>query len=181
MPGGQRHHRRLQPRPERGRIDLLGQLGAGPCATVPTAQLVRAMLAHLHADRRQLRHLMATEPPTRAALLFTEPMPASTARVRVVINDLIDLIVGPQLTTGTPMPGLPTSLAALAVPAHQLLRLRARLRTPLRPRLRRIRRRRRRTRARVLASLLLEPLQPILVLRKPAREIENELNTRLTP
>ena len=47
---------------------------------------------------------MATEPPTRAALLFTEPMPASTARVRVVIDDLIDLILGPQLTTRTRMP-----------------------------------------------------------------------------
>jgi hypothetical protein len=98
-----------------------------------------------------------------------------------VIDDLIDLILGPQLTTSTPMPGLPTSRPALAFPAHQFLRLRARVRTPLRPRLRRIRRRRLGTRTRVLASPLLEPLQPILVLRKPAREIDNELNTRLTP
>jgi hypothetical protein len=36
-------------------------------------------------------------------------------------------------------------------------------------------------RARVLASPLLEPLQAILVLRKTAREIKNELDTRLTP
>ena len=78
------------------------------------------------------------------------------------------------------MPGLPTSLAPLTLPAHQLLRLRARLRPPLSTRLRRIHRRRPRAHARVLASLLLEPLQPIPVLLNHSREIKNELNTRLT-
>jgi hypothetical protein len=181
MPGGQRHHRRLQPRPKRGRRDELRQPGARPRATAPTAQLVRAMLGPGHADRRQLADLVATEPPAPPALPIIEPTSTSATRIRVVINDLIHLILGPQLTTRTPMPELPTSLALSPVPPHQLLRLRARLRPPLRPRLRRIRRRRLGTRARVLASLLLEPLQPILMLLKPAREIENELDARLTP
>jgi hypothetical protein len=181
MPGGQLHHRRLQPRPERGRIDLLGQPGAGPRATAPTARLVRAVLGHDHADRRRLADLVATEPPDPPALPIIEPSSTSATRIRVVINDLIHLILGPQLTTRTPMPGLPTSLALSLVPPHQFLRLRARLRTPWRPRLRWSLRRRLGTRARVLASLLLQPPQPILMLRKPAREIENELDTRLTP
>ena len=181
MPGGQRHHRRPEPRPERGHADNVRQPSAGPCATVSTAQLVRAMLGHDHADRRQLADLVATEPPARPALPNIEPTSASATRLRVVIDDLIHLILGPQLTTRTPMPGLPTSLAALAFSAYQFLGLRASLRPPLRPRLRRIHRRRRGTRARILACLLLEPPQPILVLLNPAREIENELNTRHTP
>ncbi len=98
-----------------------------------------------------------------------------------MIDDLIDLILRPQLTTGTPVPRLTASLTLLALPAHQLLGLRTRFRTPLRPRLRWIHRRRPGTRARVLTRLLLQSLQPILVLHKPIREIENELNTRLTP
>jgi hypothetical protein len=101
------------------------------------------MLGHDHADRRQLAHLMATEPPTRPALPIIKPATATATRVRVVIDDLIDLILGPQLTTSTPMSGLPTSLAALTFPTHQFLGLRASLRPPLRPRLRRIHRRRR--------------------------------------
>jgi hypothetical protein len=108
-------------------------------------------------------------------------MPASTTRIGVVIDDLIDLIVGPQLTTRSLMPGLPTRLAALPLAPRELLGLRARLRPPLRPCLRRILRRRHRARPRVLARLLLESLQAILMLRKPAREIENELDTRLSP
>jgi hypothetical protein len=69
-------------------------------------------------------------------------MPASTTRLGVVIDDLIDLILGPQLATGTLMPGLPTRLAALTLPSRELLGLRARLRPPLLTRLRRILRRR---------------------------------------
>ena len=139
------------------------------------------MLAPDHADRRQLSDLVAPEPQAGPALLLAEPMPASTARVRVVIDELIDLILGPQLPTGPPMPGLPTSLTLSAFSAHQFLRLRPRLRPPLRPRLRWIHRRRRRTRARVAPYLLLEPLQSILVLLKPPRKTKNELDTRLTP
>ena len=148
---------------------------------MPAAQLVRAMLGPGHADRRQLGDLVAAEPPTRPALLLAEPMPAPATRVRVVIDDLIDLILGPQLTTGTPMPRLPTSRSPLTLPPHKLLRFRARLSPPLRTRLRRIHQRRLGTRPRVVTRPLLEPLQPILVLRKPAREINNELDTRLTP
>ena len=142
MPGSQRHHRGLQPRPKRRGTDHVWQAGAGPCATVPTAQLMRAMLDDDHADRRQLADLVATKPPARPALPTIKPTPASITPIRIVIDDLIDLILGPQLTTRTPMPGLPTSLASLAIPAQQLLGFRTRLRPPLRPRLGRIGRRR---------------------------------------
>ena len=60
MPGGQGHHRRLKSGPERRSANLRWQPGAGPRAALPTAQLVRAMLGHDHADRRQLGHLVAT-------------------------------------------------------------------------------------------------------------------------
>jgi len=142
---------------------------------------MRAMLGPDHADRRQLADLVATEPPPRAPLPDSELASASAARIRIVIDDLIDLILGLELPTRTPMAWLPTSLTLLALAAHQLLGLRPRLRPPLRPRLRRIHRRRTRTRARVLTHPLLQPLQPILMLSKPIREINNELDTRLTP
>ena len=76
------------------------------------------MLGPGHADRRQLGDLVATEPAAGRALLRAEPMPASAARVGVVIDDLIDLILGTQLTTGTQVPRLPTSRAALAFAAR---------------------------------------------------------------
>ena len=157
------------------------QPGAGPCTAVPAAQLVRAMLDPAHADRRQLGDLLATESPTRPLLLGREPSAAGATRIRVVIDDLIHLIRRLQLTPSATMPGLSTLLMALTLPTHQLLRLRPRLRPPLRPRLRRIRRRRLGTRPRVLPSLLLQPLQTILVVPNPAREIENELNTPHAP
>jgi hypothetical protein len=153
MPGGQRHDRRLQPRPERAAADRVWQSGAGPCATVPAAQLVSAMLGPNHADRRQLRDLAAAEPPARPALLFSKLPSASTAPIRIVIDDLIHLILRLELATRTPMPRLTARLTRLALPTHQLLRLGPRLRPPLRPRLRRIRRRRLRTRPRLLARL----------------------------
>ncbi len=181
MAGGQCHHRRLQPRPKRRRGDELWQPGAGPCAAVSTAQLMRAMFAHDHADRRQLGDLVATEPPARPALPIIKPTSASATRIREVIDDLIHLILGVEFATRTPMPGLPTSLALNALSAHQFLGLRASLCTPLSARLRRIHRRRRGARARISPCLLLEPPQPILVLLNPARQIENDLNTRLTP
>ena len=181
MPGGQRHDRRLQPRPERGRINLLGQPGARPGQTAATAQLMRAVLDRDHADRRQLADLVATEPSLRAALAVGELATAPATRIRVVIDDLIHLILRLQPTPGTPMPRLSTSLTFAALPAHQLLRFLARLRPPLRPRFRRIHRRRLGTRARVLPRLLLKPLQSIVVLLNPGRQLKNELNTCLTP
>src|SRR3954454_208991 len=181
MAGGQRHHRRLQARAKPGRGDQLRQPGAGPRAAVPAAQLVRAMLGQDHADRWQLGDRVATDPPLGLQLPGRELTATPAARLRVVIDDLIDLILRAQLATGTAMPRLPTRLAPPALPAHQLLAFRPPLRPPLRPRLRRIHRRRRRTGPRVPPRLLLKPLQPILVLLKPRREIENELHTRLTP
>src|SRR5436305_14987618 len=138
MPGSQRHERCLQPRPEPRNADLLRQPSAGSSAAVPTAQLVRAMLGPDHADRRQLGDLVTPERLARLALLLTESTPARTTRHREVIDDLIDLILGLELPTRTAMSRLTACLALLALPAHQLLGLRARLRPPLRPRLRRI-------------------------------------------
>jgi hypothetical protein len=91
------------------------------------------MLGHDHADRRQLADLVATEPPTPTALPLIKPTPATAAPIRIVIDDLIHPILRLQIATRTRMPTLPTSLTALPVAPHQLLRLRARLRTPLRP------------------------------------------------
>jgi hypothetical protein len=75
---------------------------------VPATQLVRAMLTHDHADRRQLPDLMATEPARRPALFCSESTPAVAARIRVVIDELIHLILGLQLATSAAMPGLST-------------------------------------------------------------------------
>ena len=134
------------------------QPGAGPCATVPAAQLMGAMLGQDHADRRQLAHLVAAEPPGRTALLIIKPAPASATRIRIVIDDLIHLVLRLEITTRTLVPRLPARLATLALPAHQLLGLRTRLRPPLRARLGRIARRRHRTRARILPGLRLQSL-----------------------
>ena len=142
---------------------------------------MRAMLDADHADRRQLSDLMATEPPAGMPLLVAELAPASTTRCRVVIDDLIDLILGLELAPSTRMPALPARATLLAFTTHQFLGLRTRLRTPLRPRLGGIRGRWPRARARVLARLLLQSLQTILVLSKPIREINDELDTRITP
>ena len=138
MPSGQRHHRRLQSQPERRGGEQPRQPGAGPCATVPAARLMRAMLGHDHADRRQLEDLVAAEPPARTALLIDKPAPASATRVWVVIDDLIHLVLRFEIATRTLMPGLSTLRSALTLAAHQLLGLRPRLRPPLRARLGRI-------------------------------------------
>jgi hypothetical protein len=45
---------------------------------------------------------------------------APTARIRVVIDDLMHLILRLQLATGTPMPRLPTSFPTLTLPARKL-------------------------------------------------------------
>jgi hypothetical protein len=73
------------------------------------------MLGPPHADRRQLSDLVATEPPARATLPVIEPAAAPTACIRVVIDDPIDLILGPQLAAGTLMPRLTASPAALTL------------------------------------------------------------------
>jgi hypothetical protein len=140
-----------------------------------------AMLGHDHADRRQLKDLAAAEPPARTALLIIKPAPATATRIRIVIDDLIHLVLRFEIAPCTLMPGLPTLRSTLAVPAHQLLRLRTRLRPTLRARPRRIGRRRLGTGARILARLLLQTPQPILVLADPARQLKHELHTRLAP
>ena len=140
------------------------------------------MLDHDHADRRQLRDLMATKPSARPARTRGELAATTTAGLGIVIDDLIDLILGLELPARTPMPRL---TAGLALAAQQLLGLRPRLRPPLLPRLRRIRGRRLRTRPRIPPRLLLQPPDPLLQPRDlpviPRRQLKQELNTSLPP
>ena len=63
---------------------------------------------------------------------------APVASVRVVIDDLVDLVLGLELATRAQSPRLATGLAPGALPTQPLLRLRARLRPPLLPRLWRV-------------------------------------------
>jgi hypothetical protein len=94
---------------------------------------MRAMLDERHADRRELSDLMATKPQFGLALIGSELMTATAARIRVVINDLVDLILGLQFATGTLMPGLAASLPRSPFSAHQFLRFQAGFGPPLRP------------------------------------------------
>jgi len=66
---------------------------------------VGAVLDRDHADRRQLGDLLATESTGRPTLAITESVSAAAALLRVVINDLIDLILRLQIATRTPVPG----------------------------------------------------------------------------
>ena len=136
------------------------------------------MLDQDHADRRQLRDLMASETPGQLALVRRVLAPAAAAHLRKVIHDLINLILGPERPTHAAMPRL---TACLAILTRQLLRPRPRLRPTLLTRLRRIRRRRHRTRPRIPPRLLLQPPQPLLVPLHPGREIEDELHANIPP
>jgi hypothetical protein len=78
-------------------------------------QLVGAMLGQDHADRRQLRDLMAPKPPIRPMLLGGERLSTAPARLRIAIHDLIDLILGPQPAASTPMARLTASLSGLTL------------------------------------------------------------------
>ena len=74
------------------------------------------MLGQDHADRRQLRHLMATEPPLQLPLLRGELPAAAPACRRKVIDDLIDVILRSQFPARVRMPALPARLAPLTLP-----------------------------------------------------------------
>ena len=124
---------------------------------------------------------MATEPSPRRALIERELAAAPATGIRIVIDDLVELVLGRQPATRALVPGLGASRALGALPTQQLLRLRARLCTPLLPRLGRIRGRRHRTRPRVPPRLLLQPPQPILELLNPSGEIEDELHAHPPP
>jgi hypothetical protein len=131
---------------------------------------------------------MATEPAIWPALIDRELAAATTASVRVVIDDLIDPILRDELATRTAMPILPARLARDSILGQRLLRLRARLRPPLLTRLRRIRRRRLRTRPRVSPHLFLQPTDPLLEQLTSSRQplnrggqLQNELHTALAP
>jgi hypothetical protein len=95
----------------------------------------------------------ARYPWQRISVGLGELAAAPATRLRVVIDDLIDLILRAQLATRPPMRRLAARLTLFALPAHQLLGLGPRLSPPLRPRLRRIARWRLGTRARALTPL----------------------------
>lgn len=61
---------------------------------------------------------MATEAATGPALILAERPAAATTRVRVVLDDLIDLVLGRELATRTAMAILPARLALCAIPAN---------------------------------------------------------------
>jgi hypothetical protein len=73
--------------------------------------MVGAMLAVDHRDRRQLRHLVAPEPLTGNLLLLGELAPATTAGLRIVIDDLIHPILRQQPATRALMSRLGALLA----------------------------------------------------------------------
>ena len=77
---------------------------------------MRAMLGPAHADRRQLRDLVTAELSPRPPLLAGERATAPATPLGVVIDDLVNLILGPQLTPCALVPALPASLALLALP-----------------------------------------------------------------
>ena len=175
----QRHDRGLQVRPERRCADAIRHGGRGLGVALRAAQPVRAMLEHDHAGRRQLGHLAAAEPAPGLALVDAELVAAAATGIRVVIDDLIDLIFGLQRPTRAPMPSLTARFALGALPPQQLLRLCARLGPPLLTRLGWILRRRFRTRPRVLPHLTLQPSQPLLKPLNPSGEIEHELHAHI--
>jgi hypothetical protein len=125
----------LQVDAERRAADLRGQLGGGLGAAGRAAQPVRAMLGHHDSDRRQLRELVTSEATRRPAFVGHELAPTAAANIRIVIDDLIELVLRPELAARALMPRLPTRLA---LAAQQLLGLRPGLRPPLLTRLGRI-------------------------------------------
>ena len=133
---GQRHDRRLQPRPERRAGELGRELRGRPAFAARAAQTVAAMLGDHHRDRRQLRDLTPPRPPRRDPFLDAELMTAAAAAVRIVIDERIDLILRRQRTAGTLMPGLTPGSPPLAILSQQLLRFGPRFGSPLLTRLR---------------------------------------------
>lgn len=64
---------------------------------------------------------MAAKPVTGPRLINGEGTPAAAARLPIVLDDLIDLILGRELATGTLMPWLTASLALRSLSVQQLL------------------------------------------------------------
>src|SRR6202035_1707590 len=115
-------------------------------------------------------------------------MSAASAAVGVVIDELVDLILGRQRTAGALMARLAASTSLLRIPRQQLLRLRTRLRPPLLPRLRGVLRRRLRPGTRALPRLLLKTPDPLLqqprLRRQPLHrrgQLENDLDATIPP
>ena len=146
------------------------------------------MLADHDAGRWQLRDLTTTRTPRRHLLIFAELVPAPPTALRVMIDELVDVILALERTAGTLVPRLAASATPLGVTRKQLLRSRPRLGPTLLTRLRGILRRRLRPRTRTLPRLLLETpdplLQPPSLPGQPLHrrgQLENDLNTPLPP
>jgi hypothetical protein len=82
------------------------------------------MLADQDAGRWQLRDLMTTRTPRRHLLSFAELVPAPPTALRVMIDELVDVILALERTAGTLVPRLAASATPLGVTRKQLLRFR---------------------------------------------------------
>lgn len=81
---------------------------------------------------------MTPEPARRPTRILAELMATTPTRARVMLDDLVDLVLGGEPAARARVSFLPARLALGALPCQQLLRLRARLRPPLLTRLWRI-------------------------------------------
>jgi hypothetical protein len=123
----QRDDSSLQPRPERARGNLRGQLAGAPGAAVRAAHALAAMLAHMDRHRRQLLDLVARRLTGRDPVGLAEDVPARTGG-RPVLDDVVDRPRRQQRPALALMPGLATRpaarpvLAALGRPGRILAR-----------------------------------------------------------
>src|SRR5215208_2221746 len=177
----QRNDRRPQPGPERRPGDPRRQPGRRLDRAAAAAQPLGAMLDDEHADRRQLADLTTTEPAARPTLILCELVPAAAASIRVVLDDLVDLVLGRQPATGAPMALLRARLVPASALGQQLLGLRACFLAPLLTRLGWILRWRPRTRPRVTPRLILKPPDPLLQPLHRRGQLQQSLHARLAP
>jgi hypothetical protein len=137
----ERHHRGLQPGPERRPRQLARKLG--PCAggAAGAAHPVQPLLAHAHRDQRQLGDLMPPRPRGVDQLPLAEHARAGLAAVGPVLDHLIHLLGRKQRPVPALVPGLPTAIATRPASARprrrprRILRRRQRrvARTPAQP------------------------------------------------
>ena len=122
---------------------------------------------------------MTSEPAGRTLLVLGEVAPTAATRLRVMLDDLVDLVLPSQLATNAGMPVLGARLASSAVAGQQILGFRASLRAALLTRRGRILRRRLRTRPRISARLILKPPDPLLEPLNRRRKLQKNLHARL--
>src|SRR5919108_1124999 len=113
----ERHHRRLQPGPERRAWHLVGKLGPGRAGALGAADSVQPVLGHTHRDRRQLRDLLPPRLHRVNAASRVEHVRAHAAPLGPMLDALVDLRGRKQPPVPALVPGLASPLAAGAWPA----------------------------------------------------------------